>query len=349
MKEADLSDGLERFLSAKHKTSVAIDGLRRIPGGASRETWRFDAQLNGRQIGMIVRIDPTSSLIDTDRRIEFTAMRAAFLAGLPVPEPLDCMEETQWLGRSFSTSVEVAGQTRFRDTSQETRQKIARQKWGILGQLARLDVAELELEDAFHLPNPASCASDQLEYWANVIFEDELHPNPVAHAAIRWLRRHLPPAPRKLCLVHGDYRTGNFLVSDGGDITAILDWEMAHIGDPLEDLAWSIDPIWSWEERHHAGLLVPQAEAIGYWEDASGMSVDPEAFQWWRVFVALKGLAIWISSSEAFHQGPTKNFAYALAGWLAADRHQQILLDYLSPHSRRHFLTEDTPNVTQGS
>lgn len=349
MEASKLKNGLVRFLSAKHETPVSIDGLRRIPGGASRETWRFDAQWHGRQLGMIVRIDPTSSLIDTDRRIEFTAMRAAFLAGLPVPEPLDCVEETEWLGRSFSTSVEVAGQTKFKSTSEEARQKIARQKWGTLGQLARLDLSELELEDAFQMPTPASCASEQLEYWANVIVEDELHPNPIGHAAIRWLRRNLPPPPTKLCLVHGDYRTGNFLVSSGNDITAILDWEMAHIGDPLEDLAWSVDPIWSWEERHHAGLLVPPVEAIGYWEDASGISVDAKALQWWRVFVALKGLAIWISSSEAFHQGPTKNFAYALAGWLAGDRHQQILLDYLSPPTRRHFLTEDTSNDTQRS
>jgi aminoglycoside phosphotransferase (APT) family kinase protein len=349
MKSAELSHGLARFLSAKNQKNVEIHGLRRIAGGASRETWRFDAIGLDRPPGMIVRIDPTSSLIDTDRRIEFTAMRAAFLAGLTVPEPLDCVQATEWLGRSFSTSVEVAGQTKFNSTSEEARQKIACQKWGTLGQLARLNVSELELEDAFRLPNPASCASEQLEYWANVIFEDELHPNPVAHGAIRWLRRNLPPPPKKLCLVHGDYRTGNFLVSSGNDITAILDWEMAHIGDPLEDLAWSVDPIWSWEEKGFAGLLVPTVEAIGFWESASGMKVDPKAFHWWRVFVALKGLAIWISSSEAFHKGPTKNFAYALAGWLAGDRHQQILLDYLLPPSRRHFLTEDTMNDTQRS
>jgi hypothetical protein len=73
----------------------------------------------------------------------------------------------------------------------------------------------------------------------------------------------------------------------------------------------------------------------------SGMKVDPKVFQWWRVFAALKGMAIWISSSEAFHRGPTKSFAYGLAGWLATDRQQQVLLDHMSPHSRHRFPRTD--------
>jgi aminoglycoside phosphotransferase (APT) family kinase protein len=342
MKSTELSHGLARFLSARHKKDIEIHGLRRIAGGASRETWRFDAIGLDGPPGMIVRIDPTSSLIDTDRRTEFTAMRAAYLAGLPVPEPLDCVEEAEWLGRPFSTSVEVPGSSQLNLKDAQMREKIAQQKWTILGRLARMNLSELELGDAFRTPEPAACASEQLEYWAGVVVSDELHPNPIAYAAIRWLRRNLPPPPQELCLVHGDYRTGNFLASREGDITAILDWEMAHIGDPLEDLAWSLDPVWAnWEAKELAGSLITPVEAIRYWEKASGMQVDRRVFQWWRVFVSLKGLAIWTSSSEAFHRGPTKNFAYGLAGWLATDRQQQVLLEHLSPHSRGSFPRTD--------
>ena len=112
----------------------------------------------------------------------------------------------------------------------------------MLGQIAALDPAARGVTDVMPATTPETCASEQLEYWAKVIVDDELHPNPVAHAAIRWLRRNSPPPAQKLSLVHGDYRMGNFLYSPGGDLIAVLDWEMAHVGDPLEDLAWSMDP-----------------------------------------------------------------------------------------------------------
>ncbi|MEQ9586491.1 MAG: phosphotransferase family protein [Parvibaculaceae bacterium] len=337
MKFSELKKGLARYLSDSRAEPVEIQGLLRIPGGASRETWQFDAVFGQQKHGLIVRIDPTESLIETERRTEFAAMRAAFLAGLKAPEPLDCVEDLQWLGRPFSISVRVPGSSQLPHLDKGVRDKIGRLKWTILGRLAGLELSALDLGDTFTAPKPEACAPEQLDYWANVLVEDGLHPDPIAAATIRWLRKNLPPPPQKLCLVHGDYRTGNFLCSPDGEITAILDWEMAHIGDPLEDLAWSFDPVWSWEEKENAGLLVPHAEAIEYWEAASGLRVDPDVFHWWRVFVALKGLAIWTSSSEAFHQSVNKNLSHAIAGWFAADRQHQVLIDYLSPLSNHRF------------
>ena len=117
--------------------------------------------------------------------------------------------------------------------------------------------------------------------------------------------RELPPPGARLALVHGDYRTGNFLYAPDCTIRGVLDWEMAHIGDPLEDLAWSLDPLWAWPERHLAGGLLPRETAIRHWESSSGMRVDRDAFRWWQVFASLKGLAIWISSTEDFMNGET--------------------------------------------
>jgi len=185
-----------------------------------------------------------------------------------------------------------------------------------------------------------TCATQQLDYWAGVIEADELNPNPVAHAAIRWLRRNPPLPAQKLSLVHGDYRTGNFLYSPDGVIRAILDWEMAHIGDPLEDLAWSMDPLWSWNEPERAGRLLPHKEAVRAWEAGGGLEVDPAAFRWWQVFAALKAIGIWISSSEDFQNGSSKAPILAVAGWLMTDRQQRILVDYLSPHSSGRFVRE---------
>lgn len=338
----DLASGLGRFLSAKWGTDVAVGGLAHIPGGASRETWRLEARTNGAGArGLIVRIDPPTSLIDTDRRTEYRAMEAAHRAGIPTPEPLFLEESRDWIGRPFSISAEVPGcQASAEAIPPDHRAAMGRQKWRLLGQIAALDLDQLALGDVMTATTREHCALEQLDYWAKVIVDDELHPNPVAHAAIRWLRRNPPPPAKRLCLVHGDFRTGNFLFAPDGEIRAILDWEMAHIGDPLEDLAWSLDPLWCWPTPELAGRLLPHREAVRAWEDGSGLKVDPVAFRWWQVFAAVKGIGIWISSSEDFHAGQSKLPILAVAGWLMTDRQQRILADYLSPHSRRQFVRD---------
>ncbi len=334
----ELQAGLGRYLSAQWATPVSVGGMGRIPGGASRETWKAEAHWAGRARGLIIRLDPETSLIDTDRSTEYRAIEAAYRSGLPAPEPLFLEHDLAWLGRPFSITAEVPGCQSAADGIPDAhRAALGRRKWALLGEIAALDPVALGLDRHMPATTVETCAMEQLDYWAKVIAQDELYPNPVAHAAIRWLRRHPPPPAQKLSLVHGDYRMGNFLYSQDGDVKAILDWEMAHLGDPLEDLAWSLDPLWHWGLPGLAGCLLPHREAAAAWREASGLEIDPEAFRWWKVFAALKGIGIWISSSEDHHNGAAKAPILAVAGWLMTDRQQQILADYLSPHSRHRF------------
>ncbi len=337
-RETELLSGLSRFLSAKWSDPTTVSELDHIAGGASRDTWRCVAQNGANRRHLIVRLDPVASLIDTDRRTEHRAMEVALRAGLPAPQTLFLEEDLGWLGRPFSITTEVLGcKTSPESIPPEQRDALGQQKWTLLGRLAALDLQALDLGEVFKPTTAQTCALEQLDYWRKVIVDDALHPNPIAHAALRWLHRRLPPPAEKLCLVHGDYRTGNFLYSPDGEIKAILDWEMAHIGNPLEDLAWSLDPLWCWQEPERAGRLLPHSQAVACWEQASGLRLDPEAFRWWRIFSAVKALAIWISSSEAFHNGANKSPILAMAGWLFTDRQQRILVDYLSPHSEHRF------------
>ena len=214
------------------------------------------------------------------------------------------------------------------------RRKLGERKWGMLGALAATPTDELGIERFMSTPDHP--AAHELAYWRQVIRTDALHPQPIAEAAIRWLERNLPDPSSHTCLVHGDYRTGNFLYTQNGDITAVLDWEMAHIGDPLEDLAWSLDPLWS-PEPTLAGRLLTRAQAIAIWEASSGMQVDREAFRWWQIFASVKAIAIWISSAEDYVNGTTKEPILALAGWPMMDRQNRILLDRLSPDTKYEY------------
>lgn len=334
----DISDTVAKYLTDKWQAAVSVVQIEQVFGGASRETYLIQLEVNGTPKGVVLRRDPPSSLIDTERALEYGAYAAIYPTSVPVPEPLFLENDERILGAPFSIMGEISGA--ISDVSQledVARTRIGEQKWRILGELAAMDPAELGFADVCDVPELQNCAAEQLAYWRGVILDDEIHPQPVAAAAIRWLENNLPEPAQKLSVVHGDYRSGNFLFEPDGDITGILDWEMCHLGDPLEDLAWSLDPLWCWANPGLAGNLLPHDEAIAIWQKASGLEVNHKDLVWWRVFASLKGLAIWVSSSEDFHHGDGKQSILAYAGWVLTDRQTRILMDYLSPLSSKQF------------
>ena len=195
--------------------------------------------------------------------VEFRAYQAFHGSGVPVPAALWLEEEPRWLERPFFVMEEVRGgeaspQALLAPPYAAHLAKIGERKWTILGDIHRADPAALGLTDVLALPAADACWSRELDRWERVIDEDELEPQPIARAAIRWLRRRPPGPAQKLAVVHGDYRTGNFLVSPEGEILAVLDWEMTHLGDPLEDLAWSLNRTWCWARDGKPGGLLPR-------------------------------------------------------------------------------------------
>ena len=321
-------------------SSIVVTAIERIYGGASRETYRLAVRY--RQDGaeaeqrLILRRDPPSSLIETDRATEFNAYAAFHGTSVPVPRPLFLETDPRWLDRPFFVMEEVVGAVSSPKLLAEPPycdhlDAIGEQKWGILGEITRADPSAIGLLDKLAAPALDACWRRELDYWEHVIDEDELTPQPIVRAAIRWLRRSPPPPPRRLSVVHGDYRTGNFLFDTTGRIRAILDWEMCHLGDPLEDLAWALDPLWSWPDRERPGKLVPRERALAIWEQASGISLDRAALYWWEIFASVKGLAIWISSGREFADGKNQDLIMVLASWFPTDVHERILVERLAP------------------
>lgn len=302
---------------------VAVEALERIPGGASRETYRFrlryDQGGQRRTRKLILRRDPPASLIDTERRIEFAAYRAFHGSAVPVPEMLWLEEGDAALGHPFFIAEELSGYQAapallFGGGYDAVLGRVAERKWTILGEIARADPVALGLSSVMEAPGLDACWRRELDHWEAIFDAQEAEPQPIARAAIRWLKRHPPPPAQKLSVVHGDYRTGNFLYDQAGDIHGVLDWEMAHLGDPLEDLAWGLNPVWEFG-RGLAGGLIPQAEAVAVWERASGLVADPAALNWWVLFNCVKGQGIWVGSARAFIDGGSREPVLAYAAW----------------------------------
>jgi aminoglycoside phosphotransferase (APT) family kinase protein len=215
----------------------------------------------------------------------------------------------------------------------EHAQRFAERKWTILGEIAKADPAALGLIGVMEPVAPDQCWQRELAHWEKAIDQDELAPQPVIRAAIRWLRRNPPQPAQKISVVHADFRTGNFLYDTEGRIHAILDWEMVHLGDPLEDLAWGLNPVWRWAHDERAGGLVPQDEAIRIWERASGLRAMSDALHWWEVFSSVKGQGIWVSGAKEFTDGKNQDLILALSSWLmqnSQDRAVLAELGYLS-------------------
>lgn len=297
-----LEGQLEAALSAHWGEPVSVAALNRFHGGAARETYRFEATHDGRTEGLVVRRDPASSLIETSRSVEYHALGRAHAAGLPAPEPLLLDADGSRLGSPGFIMREVPGGRAAGalepDPYGEARDETGRALFTALGQLHALTPTEAD-----RAALPFQDAAGRLAHWKAEIAAHRLRPEPIAAAAIRWLEAHLPKPSGPPAIVHGDFRSGNFLVDADNRLLVVLDWEMAHIGDPYEDLAWVLDPLWSHGDSGRAAGTLKRAEAIACWEAGSGRRFDPGPFRWWQLFAGVQGLAIWITSAfEVAHQ-----------------------------------------------
>ncbi|MFC3067675.1 phosphotransferase family protein [Phenylobacterium soli] len=331
-----LAPRVAAYLAAKmpHAADVSVEAMERISGGASRETYRFRAtwQEDGKthERKMILRRDPPASLIETERRVEFEAYRAFFGSAVPVPEMLWLEEDEAHLDHPFFIAAEVAGfqaspQTLFAGGYDAVLETVAERKWTILGEIARADPRETGLPAVLEAPALDACWKRELDYWEGMIDRDEAEPMPIVRAAIRWLRANPPPPAQKLSVVHGDYRTGNFLYDEAGEIHGVLDWEMAHLGDPLEDLAWGLNPVWEFG-RGLAGGLIDQSKAVAIWERASGLKADPKALHWWILFNCVKGQGIWVGSAGAFNRGGNREPIMIYPAWWLLNAQDRAIL-----------------------
>ena len=333
-----LEPRLAAYISGKMPQAgdVAVSALERISGGASRETYRFVLTWTeggaARERRLILRRDPPASLIDTERRVEFEAYRAFAGTAVPVPEMLWLEEGDAALDHPFFVAEEISGfqaspQMLLSGAFDAVLPKVAERKWTILGEIARADPTPLaHWMDA---PPLDGCWRRELDHWEALIDKDQAEPLPVTRAAIRWLRANPPPPAQKLSVVHGDFRTGNFLFDAAGEIHGVLDWEMSHLGDPLEDLGWSLQPVWSFGRPGLAGGLCPPDEAVAIWERASGLTADPAALHWWTLFNCVKGQGIWVGSAAAFNRGGNRAPIMIYPAWWLINAQDRAMLQVM--------------------
>ena len=317
---AELSPELAPVVSTALGVDAAVENLRALTGGASRSTWAFDAVTPEERRALILRIGPPDD-VHASMELEARVQAIAAAAGTPVPHVLVADNSAAALGNPFLICEEVEGEPIARRIERQLEKaggQTARSR--LLSQCAQA-LAAIHRADA---DDPELATQDQLAEWRSRL--DAMGDTTATFEwAFRWLAANRP-APSPPHLVHGDYRMGNLIV-DGSDLAAVLDWELVHVGEVYEDLAWFCIRAWRFgapADRAAGGLGSVEDFLCGY-EQAGGTAVDRAAFHWWLVLATLRWGVICRYQAERHLSGQTRSVELAAIGRRVCETEWDVL------------------------
>jgi aminoglycoside phosphotransferase (APT) family kinase protein len=328
-REEALADALAVALGAGAVTDVA-----RLSGGASRETWAFTAD----GTPLILQRERPGGLRKAGMATEVGLLRAAGAAGVPVPGVVssDADAEAEALGTSWMIVDRVEGETIARkilrdDAFAGARPVLAAQCGDALARIHGIDPATV----------PGLVATDQVAQFREAL-DAVGEPHPAFELGFRWLEANRPDGGsggRGLsrgagasggsggpqAVVHGDFRNGNLVVGPDG-LRAVLDWELAHLGDPLEDLGWLCVRAWRFGATPRVGGFGDVDELVGAYEATAGTTVDRDALHWWEVLGTLKWGIICVVQASTHLTGVIRSVELAAIGRRVCEVEHDLLL-----------------------
>lgn len=286
----ELSQRLERYLSERIASPVRIVKLESLVGGACQDNYALTISapandLLGADSTFVLRTDSAQALGGSlNRADEYRVMEAAYAAGVRTSEPVLLEEDSDLIGHPFYLMRFIAGNAIGRRVVSapelaEARTRLPHELADVLARIHSLtpDVAALGF---LTRPQPTPALSSIA--WATAQLDDLPDPYPALELALRWLLRNAPATPQ-VTLVHGDFRTGNFMVTPEG-LSGVLDWEFARFGDPYEDIAWLCLRDWRFGvDALPVGGFAPRELFYRAYGEASGRTVDPALVRYWEV------------------------------------------------------------------
>ena len=297
----------EAAVSALLGEGTRITNVRRLSAGASRQTWSVDAVGgDGQPVPLIVMRDPRGAA----RAPEAALLRAAGVAGVPVPAVV--ADDGEYLVVERIEGETIPRKILRDDEFAAARPLLAAQ----CGEaLARIHAIPLDAV-------PGLERQDPLPTWRATL-DGFGQPHPTFELALRWLADNEPP-PVGTTVVHGDFRNGNLIVGPGG-LRAVLDWEIAHLGDPMEDLAWLCVKAWRFGVDRPVGGFGDYDDLFAAYGDASGRSVDPSVVRWWEVLGTLKWGIMCIAQAFTHLSGTVRSVELAAIGRRVCENEWDLL------------------------
>lgn len=303
----DVAAALDCLAPRLSPTATRAKNARRLSGGASLETWAFDLDDGA---PLILRRRPDGAAMrETALPLasEAALLSSAANAGAPTPSVVHVCEPDDGLGEAYvmgRLEGETLGRRIVRDEAfAEARTGLARRCGEVLARIHAVPTQSL--------PELASSdARGELERYEAIYRQMDVR-RPVLEAAFRWLSAIAPPPPERPVLVHGDFRNGNLMIHPTGGLVGVLDWELAHLGDPAEDLGWICVNSWRFGEwRKPVGGFGDYAELL----DGYGGGVSLERLRFWQALGSLKWGVMCLMMYQSFATGQDRSIERAMIG-----------------------------------
>ncbi len=298
-------DSLDAVLQSRIGGCRGLVSAERLSGGASQETYRLVIRTDAGERKLAMRRAPGAVT-------EAMLMCAAHAAGVPEPEILHVLVPEDGLGEGFIMEWidgETLGAKIVRDASLDSiRPMLAEQCGEILARIHSIDLRASGLESRLVRQSPEQYVRQTWQRY------QALHtPQPMIDFSARWLLEHLP-ADFAPTLVHNDFRNGNIMVSPKG-VVAVLDWEIAHIGDPMRDLGWICTNSWRFGRSDlPVGGFGSYEDLFRGYEQAAGRKVDPARVKFWEVFGSFWWAVGCLGMAEHYRTGPDRTVERAAIG-----------------------------------
>jgi len=318
-----LASALASRLRALWGTQTEVTGVRPLPGGASRESWDLRVRMAGdthlpvveRRLILLRDVgrarDPGKNVA-----VEAAAMTAARLAGVPVAEIYDYGEGA--LGQGYLLMERLDGETiprrLLRDEAYAAVRPVLARRLGEV--LARI-----------HQVNPDSVPGlppvDALGQLTG-LYQAFAEPRPALEIGLRWLAGHRP-APAADALVHGDFRTGNLMIGADG-LHGVLDWELAHRGDPRQDLGWLCTKAWRFGSASPVGGFGVRADLMAGYAAGGGTPPDEETQCWWELYGTVRWALLCRRQAERYLAEDEPSIELAVLGRRVCEQEYDVLL-----------------------
>jgi len=312
----EITAGLSTFIAAQLKAPAQVVGLIQFSGGLSWLTYRFELITDAAGFGggrrHVLRLGhPDGPLAPYSAEAEFLCLQTFAGSDVPVPNAHWFSDDSAIIGAPFLICDFVAGDApapwNLAATDASDQAKLDALGLDFVTYLANIHNFDWRMSPLCKFAigvTPANATLRQIELWEDRIDRTALQPYPAITDATVWLKQKCPAAPQ-LSVVHGDYRLGNFLQRDG-KITAVLDWELAHIGDPNEDLGWACARIFTPDKNKISGLL-DRATFFENYMDMTGRRPDRTSIAYYEILTVYKIVAVNLGGMHNFYSRPGVN------------------------------------------
>jgi len=324
----DLESRIVDYLASKlgAARNLMLTNVQRIGVGWSHETWLFDLHFErdgkAQEMGLCLRRDPGNALLRemSDLAEQFRVLQCLETTPLPTPKAYWFEPDAARLGGPFLVMEKVPGTCPnpwgkeglafYRNAA--ARGVLPKSFTTTLATLHTLDWRAAGLE-FLGVPAPGrDFARREIAKWRALIEQSEQPPEPILTDLICWLEANIP-ATARLSLVHGAYRTGNLLIHEDR-ISAVLDWELQVIGDPMYDVAYVLSDL----NREGTDLLSNLVERDAFFRDyeaATGFAIDETACRYYNALYAMRSVAFWMSASGLYASGKSNDIRLARTAW----------------------------------